>query len=429
MRVWWTLKVELAEDRNISRIVWSGVDLGSIGHRALGVVSLLKNRTGQKKKTANQRAHKRWLPSSTALIEQFKKRSRRTEENIGQVPAGGSRPGTEEERPLQSSRIELGRSSPCHLRSIKEMTRKACSQSSGRLVQPQEGPVRSRREQFRRSSPYHFRHHRQSGQGCREPEESLRSRRCDPRAQHSGTQRVNPEFRFGSHFRIILEQYFSGVEHVLEFLENMDNNLKYYEIPTQLACAYLKGHLTGRALYWFEVLGYRVVEDKATDYAHLKQALSEQFPRERSEFRVGNPEIYNQTRPIVSLTGIDKKIGGKREVTIDMPTIVDHGESSIDLRIKGLISDQPGLTHVLYHEIDTGDKGPVVSRPYRYDRRKQGIIYYEIEKMLRDGTIRPIQSPYVSPIVLTRKNNGLPPDSPEAYRFAIDYRKLNAITK
>ncbi|GFU32218.1 uncharacterized protein TNCV_3834341 [Trichonephila clavipes] len=26
---------------------------------------------------------------------------------------------------------------------------------------------------------------------------------------------------------------------------------------------------------------------------------------------------------------------------------------------KGLFSDQPGLTHVLYHEIDTGDKGPI----------------------------------------------------------------------
>ncbi|GFW89568.1 uncharacterized protein TNCV_1515191 [Trichonephila clavipes] len=65
----------------------------------------------------------------------------------------------------------------------------------------------------------------------------------------------------------------------------MDNNLTYYEIPTQLTCVYLKGHLTGRALDWFEVLGYRVVEDKATDYAHLKQALSEQFPvvRNRSE--------------------------------------------------------------------------------------------------------------------------------------------------
>ncbi|GFX03812.1 retrovirus-related Pol polyprotein from transposon opus [Trichonephila clavipes] len=96
---------------------------------------------------------------------------------------------------------------------------------------------------------------------------------------------------------------------------------------------------------------------------------------------------------------------------------------------KGLFSDQPGLTHVLYHKIDTGDKGPVVSRPYRYDRVKQGIIDYHIEKMLQEGKIRPIQSPYASPVVLTRKNNGLPPDSPEAYRFSIDYRKLNAITK
>ncbi|GFW36229.1 retrovirus-related Pol polyprotein from transposon 17.6 [Trichonephila clavipes] len=96
---------------------------------------------------------------------------------------------------------------------------------------------------------------------------------------------------------------------------------------------------------------------------------------------------------------------------------------------KGLFSDQPGLTHVLYHEIDTGDKGPVVSRPYRYDRVKQGIIDYHIDKMLREGTICPINSPYASPVVLTRKKNDLPPDFPEAYRFAIDYRKLNGITK
>ncbi|GFW44229.1 ATP-dependent DNA helicase [Trichonephila clavipes] len=103
------------------------------------------------------------------------------------------------------------------------------------------------------------------------------------RGLHSSAQRVNPEFRVGSNFRIIPEQYFSGVENVAEFLENIDNNLTYYEIPTQLACAYLKVHLTGRALNWFEVLGYRVVEDKVTDYAHLKQALTEQFPWNRQE--------------------------------------------------------------------------------------------------------------------------------------------------
>ncbi|GFW54037.1 hypothetical protein TNCV_3828451 [Trichonephila clavipes] len=51
--------------------------------------------------------------------------------------------------------------------------------------------------------------------------------------------------------------------------------------------------------------------------------------------------------------------------------------------------------------------------------------------MLKEGIIIPIQSPYASPVVLCRKNNGLhtPPDNPEAYRFAVDYRKLNAITK
>ncbi|GFY22615.1 retrovirus-related Pol polyprotein from transposon 297 [Trichonephila clavipes] len=49
--------------------------------------------------------------------------------------------------------------------------------------------------------------------------------------------------------------------------------------------------------------------------------------------------------------------------------------------------------------------------------------------MLQEVTFHPIQSPYASPVVLTRKNNVLPPDSLEAYRFAIDYQKLNAIAK
>ncbi|GFU01301.1 uncharacterized protein TNCV_3538271 [Trichonephila clavipes] len=66
---------------------------------------------------------------------------------------------------------------------------------------------------------------------------------------------------------------------------------------------------------------------------------------------------------------------------------------------KGLFSNKPRLTHVLYHEIDTGDQGPVAYRPYRYDRVKKEIIDYHIQKMLREGTIRPIQSPYASSVV------------------------------
>ncbi|GFV84855.1 transposon Ty3-I Gag-Pol polyprotein [Trichonephila clavipes] len=49
--------------------------------------------------------------------------------------------------------------------------------------------------------------------------------------------------------------------------------------------------------------------------------------------------------------------------------------------------------------------------------------------MLKEGTIVPSQSPYASPVVFCRKNNGLPPDKPKAYRFAVDCRKLKYITK
>ncbi|GFV02760.1 hypothetical protein TNCV_1452661 [Trichonephila clavipes] len=48
--------------------------------------------------------------------------------------------------------------------------------------------------------------------------------------------------------------------------------------------------------------------------------------------------------------------------------------------------NKPGLTHVLYHEIDTGDNPPVVSRPYRYDRLKQEILDYHVDKMWKEGT-------------------------------------------
>ncbi|GFY05509.1 retrovirus-related Pol polyprotein from transposon 297 [Trichonephila clavipes] len=285
------------------------------------------------------------------------------------------------------------------------------------------------------------------------------------RDHHSGAQRVNPEFRVGSNFRIIPKQYFSGVENVVEFLENMDNILTYYEIPTQFACAYLKGHLTGRRLEP-QIVDYVEVRNPQTT-SNLLQIIDKyeerflnrkirgsswesrdiqanennRFPnRNRQENwrdTKGEPKLtldFNQKSLIIPDDQIKQSSKLEKPVEIDLSdTKLGEGQKQ-KLRnlfngFKGLFSDQPGLTHVLYHEMDTGDKGPVVSRPYRYDRVKQGIIDYHTEKMLQEGTICPIQSPYASPVVLTRKNNGLPPDSSEAYRLAIDYRKLNAINK
>ncbi|GFY20269.1 hypothetical protein TNCV_209011 [Trichonephila clavipes] len=71
-------------------------------------------------------------------------------------------------------------------------------------------------------------------------------------------------------------------------------------------------------------------------------------------------------------------------------TILD---SQIDTVVKTIEEDKPGITHVLYHEIDTGDKPPVVSRRYHYDKVKQAILDYHVDKMLKEGTIIPIQFP------------------------------------
>ncbi|GFU07972.1 uncharacterized protein NPIL_466531, partial [Nephila pilipes] len=81
-------------------------------------------------------------------------------------------------------------------------------------------------------------------------------------------------------------------ENVLEFLHSIDNQICYFEIPTNLTCAYLKGHLIGRAKDWFEVIGSSYVTGTATEFAQLKQALTNSFQvvRNRSELEA---EFYS----------------------------------------------------------------------------------------------------------------------------------------
>ncbi|GFW54096.1 uncharacterized protein TNCV_3829041 [Trichonephila clavipes] len=45
-----------------------------------------------------------------------------------------------------------------------------------------------------------------------------------------------------------------------------------------LACAYLKGHLLGRAWDRFEIFGSALVQNTATDLEQLKAALTKNFP-------------------------------------------------------------------------------------------------------------------------------------------------------
>ncbi|GFS97207.1 uncharacterized protein TNCV_715601 [Trichonephila clavipes] len=86
------------------------------------------------------------------------------------------------------------------------------------------------------------------------------------------------EMRNARGLNVSPEVYFSGSENVAEFLKGIDNQIKLLEIPSDLSCAYLKGHLLGRALDSYKIFRSALVQNTATDFAQLKAALSKAFP-------------------------------------------------------------------------------------------------------------------------------------------------------
>ncbi|GFX82267.1 uncharacterized protein TNCV_972791 [Trichonephila clavipes] len=94
----------------------------------------------------------------------------------------------------------------------------------------------------------------------------------------TGFNLYTPEMRNARGFNVWPEVYFSESATVTEFLEGIDNRIKLFEIPSDLSCAYLKGHLLGRAPDWYQIFGSELVQNTATDFAQLKAALSKVFP-------------------------------------------------------------------------------------------------------------------------------------------------------
>lgn len=81
-----------------------------------------------------------------------------------------------------------------------------------------------------------------------------------------------------------------------------------------------------------------------------------------------------------------------------------------------------GCTNLHFHRIDTGDAPPASSPHYRQSITVKEEMNKQIQELLTLGIIEPSTSQWRSGVVMVRKKCG-------AFRFAIDFRKLNAVTE
>ena len=81
-----------------------------------------------------------------------------------------------------------------------------------------------------------------------------------------------------------------------------------------------------------------------------------------------------------------------------------------------------GQTDLAQHRSDTGDAPPLRQPPRRLPLSKREEAQRAIQEMHQQGLIEPSMSPWSSPIVLVKKEDG-------GLQFCVDYRRLNAVTR
>lgn len=88
---------------------------------------------------------------------------------------------------------------------------------------------------------------------------------------------------------------------------------------------------------------------------------------------------------------------------------------------KDVMTDLPGCTPLIEHEIRTTTEQPVRVKQYPLPYQMTETVKEEVKKMLDMGVIEKSDSDYSSPVVLVRKKDG-------TCRFCLDFRQLNKVT-
>ena len=126
----------------------------------------------------------------------------------------------------------------------------------------------------------------------------------------------------------------------------------------------------------------------------------------------------------------DSKVKSKPDICFDDLQLPDLSEAE-RTKLVNLLTEYcdvfapaegpSGYTSVVTHAIPT--TGPPIRQSMRrLPEALKGTVQSEVERMLDQHVIRPSASPWSSPVVMVRKKDG-------SWRFCIDYRKLNSVTR
>lgn len=126
--------------------------------------------------------------------------------------------------------------------------------------------------------------------------------------------------------------------------------------------------------------------------------------------KVDNSNISINYSSMVSTDLTHKQQGKLVEVLKQFARVFDREKQGVTNNLK------------IRHRINTGDHPPIKQRAYRVSPAERRIIQNEVDKMQEKGIIKPSESPWSSPVVLVRKKDG-------NWRFCVDYRRLNQVTK
>ncbi len=83
---------------------------------------------------------------------------------------------------------------------------------------------------------------------------------------------------------------------------------------------------------------------------------------------------------------------------------------------------KPRPTNFTEHTIDTGNAKPINMPPHRQNPKVEEISHGLVDQMLGNRIVQNSHSPWAAPVVLAKKADG-------SWRFCVDYRRLNSVTK